>query len=318
MLMTLPSNNFRNASPNDSPDYTRAVDELVTVHDWIRWGASRFNRAELFFGHGTDNAWDEAAALVLWSLHIPWERLQTIEQARLTTDEKQQIAVLFRRRIEERIPVAYLTGEAWFAGLKFFVNEDVLVPRSPIAELIQQQFQPWLTQKPQRILDLCTGSGCIGIACAHAFPEAQVTLSDISEEALVVARRNVRDHKREDRVQVVNSDGFGKLQGEMFDLIVSNPPYVDAQDMVSVPAEYRAEPELALASGDDGLDFTRRLLSEAGAHLSSQGLLIVEVGNSWEALERAFPRIPFTWLELEQGGHGVFALSAADLDTPEP
>ncbi len=300
-------------SGDASLDYAQAIAELETIRDWIRWGASQFNHAGLFFGHGTDNAWDEAATLVLWSLHTPWERLPAVEQARLTTDERQQIALLFRRRLQERIPAAYLTGEAWFAGLKFAVNEDVLVPRSPIAELIQQQFQPWLTREPQRILDLCTGSGCIGIACAHAFPEAQVTLSDISEAALTVARRNIRDHQLEDRVQVVHSDAFAKLHGQVFDLIVSNPPYVDAEDMAAVPAEYRAEPELALTSGSDGLDFTRRLLREAGAHLSPDGLLIVEVGNSWVALERAFPRIPFTWLEFEQGGHGVFALTAADL-----
>jgi ribosomal protein L3 glutamine methyltransferase len=300
-------------APQYSPDYTQAIAELVTIRDWIRWGASQFNRAGLFFGHGTTNGWDDAATLVLWSLHTPWEHLQSVEQARLTTEERQHIASLFRRRLQERIPVAYLTGEAWFAGLKFAVNEDVLVPRSPIAELIQQQFQPWLTQEPQRILDLCTGSGCIGIACAYAFPDAGVTLSDISEAALTVARRNVHDHQLEDRVQVVNSDGFATLQGQVFDLIVSNPPYVDAEDMAAVAAEYRAEPELALVSGSDGLDFTRRILREACIHLSPQGMLIVEVGNSWVALERAFPRIPFTWLEFEHGGHGVFALTAADL-----
>lgn len=296
-----------------APNYMQAIEELVTVQDWIRWGATQFNHAQLFFGHGTDNAWDEAAALVLWALRTPWERLPAIKDTRLTTSEKQAAATLFQRRINERLPAAYLTGEAWFAGLKFTVNEQVLVPRSPIAELVQQQFQPWLASEPKRILDLCTGSGCIGIACAYAFPEAQITLSDISEAALAVASRNLQDHKLADRVELVHSDGFANLSGKIFDLIVSNPPYVNAEDMAAVPAEYRAEPELALASGDDGLDFTRRLLHEAAAHLRPNGLLIVEVGNSGPALEQAFPQLPFTWLEFEQGGHGVFALTAAEL-----
>jgi ribosomal protein L3 glutamine methyltransferase len=298
---------------NRAPNFEEAVSELITAGDWIRWGATEFNRAGLFFGHGTDNAWDEAAVLVLWAISTPWERLESIKEARLTTTERQRIALLFQRRINDRVPAAYITGEAWFAGLKFAVNEHVLVPRSPIAEQIQQHFQPWLSSEPERILDLCTGSGCIGIACAYAFPEAEVTLSDISEDALAVARRNVQDHGLTEQVSVVQSDGFENLQGQVFDLIVTNPPYVDAEDMAAVPAEYRAEPELALASGDDGLDFTRRLLAQASAHLSPHGLLVVEVGNSAEALERAFPQVPFTWLEFEHGGHGVFALTADEI-----
>lgn len=297
----------------DRLNVEESVNELVRVRDWIRWGASEFNRAGLFFGHGTDNAWDEAAVLVAWAVHTPWERLEAIQDAALTTSERRRIAGLFERRIRERVPAAYLTGEAWFAGLKFAVNEHVLVPRSPIAELIQQHFEPWLTREPEKILDLCTGSGCIGIACAYAFPHAQVTLSDISEEALAVARENVQAHHLADRVEPVCSDGFHGLQGQVYDLIVSNPPYVDADDMASVPAEYRAEPELALASGQDGLDFTRRLLSEARSHLADGGLLVVEVGNSGLALEQAFPQVPFTWLEFENGGHGVFALTAEEL-----
>ena len=296
-----------------APEFAEAVEELLTAQDWIRWGASQCQRAGLFFGHGTDNAWDEAAVLVLWSVDTPWERLDTVKDTRLTTTEKQRIARLFQRRITERVPAPYLTGEAWFAGLKFAVNEQVLVPRSPIAELIHHQFQPWLTREPRRILDLCTGSGCIGIACAYEFPDAEIVLSDISETALAVAETNVRDHDLRDRVRVCHSDGLNNLKGEIFDLIVSNPPYVDADDMASVPAEYRAEPELALASGEDGLDFTRRLLASAADHLSEEGLLVVEVGNSAPALERAFPRMPFAWPEFERGGHGVFILTARDL-----
>ena len=296
-----------------APEFAEAVEELLTAQDWIRWGASQCQRAGLFFGHGTDNAWDEAAVLVLWSIDTPWERLDTVKDTRLTTTEKQRIARLFQRRITERVPAPYLTGEAWFAGLKFAVNEQVLVPRSPIAELIHHQFQPWLTREPRRILDLCTGSGCIGIACAYEFPDAEIVLSDISETALAVAETNVRDHDLRDRVRVCHSDGLNNLKGEIFDLIVSNPPYVDADDMASVPAEYRAEPELALASGEDGLDFTRRLLASAADHLSEEGLLVVEVGNSAPALERAFPQMPFTWPEFERGGHGVFILTARDL-----
>ncbi len=300
--------------PTPNPmDYPQAVAELMTVADWIRWGASQFSHAGLFFGHGTDNARDEAAALVLWSLALPWDQLPAVAGTRLTTSEKQRLAGLFQRRIEERVPLAYLTGEAWFAGHRFYVNENVLVPRSPIAELIQQQFQPWLMNEPGRILDLCTGSGCIGIACAYGFPEADVVVSDISEPALAVARRNIAEHEMEDRIRAVQSDGFAQLQGEVFDLIVSNPPYVDAEDMATMPAEYHAEPELGLSSGADGLDFTRHLLQHARAHLSANGLLVVEVGNSWTALEEAFPQLPFIWLELEQGGHGVFTLNATDL-----
>lgn len=290
-----------------------AIAELVRVRDWIRWGATEFSRAELFFGHGTDNAWDEAAVLVAWALHVPWERLAGVQDAALTSSERRKIADLFERRISERVPASYLTGEAWFAGLKFSVDEHVLVPRSPIAELIQNRFEPWLAREPEKVLDLCTGSGCIGIACAYAFPDARITLSDISEQALAVADKNVQAHHLTDRVELVKSDAFAALQNEVYDLIVSNPPYVDAEDMAAVPPEYRAEPELALASGGDGLDFTRRLLHEAAQHLTEDGLLVVEVGNSWVALEQAFPQIPFTWLEFENGGHGVFALTAHDL-----
>lgn len=286
--------------------------QLVTVRDWIRWGATQFNKSELFFGHGTDNPWDEAVQLVLWVTRMPWQQLEQIADTRLTDEEKQQLLGLYRQRIEQRLPAPYLTGVAYFAGLEFNVTRDVLIPRSPIAELIEQGFEPWLTEEPMRILDLCTGSGCIGIACAVAFPGALVELSDISPEALQVAQENLEKHQLQEQVSVLQSDLFANVE-HTYDLIVSNPPYVDAEDMNALPMEFQVEPRLALESGADGLDFTRRLLREAAAYLNDNGLLVVEVGNSWLALEQAFPSVPFTWLELEHGGHGVFVMNKAQL-----
>lgn len=289
------------------------VDELFTVQDWIRWGGTVFNKAGLYYGHGTDNPWDDAAQLVLWVISTPWQRLEQVADARLISTEKKQILSLYQRRISDRLPVPYLTGIAFFAGLPFNVSSAVLIPRSPIAELIHQNFEPWLTQPPMQILDLCTGSGCIGIACAVAFPDAEVYLSDISPEALEVAEQNIALHGLGLQVGAIQSDLFSAIPGE-FDLIVTNPPYVDADDMASLPAEYKVEPKLALESGDDGLDFTRRLLQEAALHLTEQGVLIVEVGNSCAALEQEFPSIPFTWLEFENGGHGIFVITKGQLD----
>ena len=289
------------------------LDELLTLRDFIRWGASEFTAAELFYGHGTDNAWDEAEQLVLHAVHLEPPLDGEWLSARLTRPERERVLANLQRRIQERIPAAYITGKAWFTGLPFHVDERVLVPRSPIAELILKRFEPWLIQPPQRILDLCTGSGCIGIACAYAFPDAEVQLSDISWDALAVAEENIQLHNLEDRVFALQSDGFANLQGQVFDLIVSNPPYVDAEDMASLPDEYHAEPELGLASGEDGLDFTRQLLAQAVDHLTETGLLVVEVGNSWPALASAYPDLPFIWVEFERGGHGVFVLSAQDL-----
>lgn len=287
--------------------------DLISVRDFIRWGASQFNQAKVFFGHGTDNAWDEASQLVLHALHLMMPVDPQWLDARLTMVERQAVVALLQRRIQERIPAAYLTGQAWFAGLPFTVNERVLVPRSPIGELIERGFAPWLTTEPEYILDLCTGSGCIGIACAYAFPDAAVDLSDISQDALAVAQGNIDAHELSHRVRALESDLFSALPELRYDLIVSNPPYVDQEDLASMPAEFHAEPVLGLASGADGLDFTRRLLREAADHLTDDGLLIVEVGNSCVALEEAYPEVPFTWLEFERGGHGVFALTAQQL-----
>ena len=292
---------------------TTINDELFTIRDFIRWGVSEFNAAKLYFGHGTDNAWDEAEQLVLHAINLTPPLADEWLGSRLTSSERDRVVANLQRRIEERIPAAYITGQAWFAGLPFIVDERVLVPRSPIAELIQKQFQPWLAQEPARILDLCTGSGCIGIACAFAFPDAEVQLSDISFDALEVAEENIQQHNLEERVFAIQSDLFANLVGQQFDLIVSNPPYVDADDLASMPAEYHAEPEIGLGSGEDGLEFTRRLLREASSYLTDDGVLIVEVGNSWVALEEAYPHLPFTWMEFERGGHGVFKVNKSDL-----
>lgn len=289
------------------------LEDLHTVRDWIRWGATEFVKAELFFGHGTDNPWDEAAQLVLWVIATPWEKLEHIVDARLTRMERQAVLEAFTKRREQRIPAPYITGIAYFAGMAFEVNEDTLIPRSPIAELIAQGFAPWLSKEPESILDLCTGSGCIGLACAAAFPDARVDLSDISVAALAVADRNIVRHGLEQQVRSVQSDLFINLP-DRYSLIVSNPPYVDEIDMANLPREFRVEPVLALASGVDGLDFTRRLLAEAADHLEDEGLLVVEVGNSFIALENAFPSVPFAWLEFEQGGGGVFALTKEQLE----
>ena len=284
---------------------------LRTLRDHIRWAVSRFHAEELFFGHGHDNAWDEARALVLGAVHLPWDTADRYLDCALEDDERYALGVLLHRRIQERVPTAYLLGEAWFCGLPFTVDERVLVPRSPIGELIEAHFAPWLPATPARILDLCTGSGCIGIACAYAFPEAEVALGDLSYDALEVAWQNIERHGLEERVYTVQGDGFAGLPGQRFDLIVSNPPYVDAEDFADMPAEYQHEPALGLACGDDGLDLVRRMLAEAADHLTEQGILVVEVGNSQVHVEALYPEVDFTWLEFERGGHGVFLLAAA-------
>ncbi len=287
-----------------------AMAELRTIRDLIRWGASRFTEAELFFGHGTDNAFDEAAWLVLHALSLPLDLRGDYLDCRLTTAEREQAVALLMQRIVLRKPAAYLTGEAWFCDLPFTVNESVLVPRSPIAELIRAGFEPWIGPNPvSAILDLCTGSGCIGIACAQAFPDAEVVLSDVSPAALELAEVNIERHGLGERVRTVASDVFTAIPQQRFDLIVSNPPYVDEQDMVALPPEYHHEPRLGLEAGDDGLDIVRRILVDAPRYLAEDGLLVVEVGNSANALEAAFPQLPFTWVEFESGGHGVFVLT---------
>ncbi len=291
------------------------TDHLTTLRDYVRWGASRFQQAGLFFGHGTANAIDEAVALALHALHLPHNLPGGYFNCVLTPKERLEVVGLLERRIAERKPAAYLTHEAWFCGLPFYVDERVLVPRSPIAELIEKQFSPWIEQPDEvtDILDLCTGSGCIAIACAVAFPDADVDAVDISPEALEVAQKNIETHEVEDQVTAVCCDLFNGLEGKRYDLIISNPPYVSSQEWRSLPQEYQAEPRLGLESGESGLDCVHHILKHAHAHLKPEGLLIVEVGSSAEALEYAFPDVPFCWLEFERGGDGVFLLTADQL-----
>jgi len=291
------------------------IDELHSVVDFIRWGASRFVEAELYYGHGTNNAIDDSMALVLHALHLPFGMSSELFSSRLTRAEKQTVLELFEQRISRRIPVPYLTHEAVFAGLSFFVDERVLVPRSPIAELIEQGFAPWLdADQIEHVLDLCTGSGCIAIACAMALPYAQVDASDISTDALAVTDINIQRHQLDGRVQAHQADLFKGLPTQRYDLIVSNPPYVDAEDMASLPDEFHHEPELGLASGQDGLDACMQILNEAANWLTDDGVLIVEVGNSAHALAMRLPEVPFLWLEFERGGDGVFLLTASQIN----
>lgn len=288
---------------------------LTTLRDYVRWGASRFEQAGLFFGHGMASAIDEAAALTLFALHLPHNLAGGYFNCVLTPSERLEVVGLLERRIAERKPAAYLTQQAWFCGLAFYVDERVLVPRSPIAELIEKQFSPWVSVPDDvtDILDLCTGSGCIAIACSTAFPEADVDAVDISPAALEVAQKNIAAHEAEDQVTAICSDLFDDLKGKYYDIIVSNPPYVASAEWRSLPAEYHAEPRLGLESGETGLDCVRRILRQAEAHLKPDGLLIVEVGSSAEALEYAYPEVPFCWLDFERGGDGVFLLTADQL-----
>jgi ribosomal protein L3 glutamine methyltransferase len=287
--------------------------QLSTIRDYVRWAASQFEQAGLFYGHGTDNAWDDAAALVLQSVYLQWNVAAEAWAANLTLAEQTMLIERVNTRVALKTPVPYLTGQAWFCGLQFEVNHDVLIPRSPIGELIEKGFEPWLMSSPTRILDMCSGSGCIGIACAYGFEWAEVDLAEISTAAIVVAERNIVKHGLSDRVRTIQSDCFNSIEPCEYDLIVSNPPYVNSEDLAAMPSEFHNEPSLALGSGEDGLDFTRRFLRQAASYLSDEGVLVVEVGNSWPALEKAFPKIPFTWVEFERGGHGVFVLSKHDL-----
>lgn len=287
---------------------------LTTIRDFIRWGASRFAESALIFGHGTDNALDESAALVLYSLHLPFNLSNEYFSAVLTPTERLAVCELIAQRILERKPLAYLTKQAFFAGLAFFVDERVLVPRSPIAELIEQGFEPWLeASEVKRVLDLCTGSGCIAIACAFAFPNAEIDAVELSAKALEVAALNIADYGLEARLNLIESDLYEELGDQQYDLIVSNPPYVNRAEWEGLAEEYRAEPKMGLLAGESGLDCVQGILKGAGSRLSEHGILVVEVGSSAQALVDAYPELPFLWLEFERGGEGVFLLTAQQL-----
>lgn len=292
------------------------VDGLETIRDMIRWGASRFNESNLYFGHGTDNALDEAAYLVSHALHLSPTIADRYLSARLLQEEKLYIADLFRYRVEERIPAAYLTQEAWFCGLSFYVDERVLIPRSPIAELIEQGFSPWFSGEPISILEIGTGSGCIAIALAYAFPNTRIDAVDISPASLTVAQMNLERHGVEGQVRLIQGDLFPDLElmAEPYDLIIANPPYVDEEEMENLLPEYRHEPVQALAAGDDGLDYVRRILADASRYLAREGLLVVEVGNSERALMAEYPDASFIWPEFTRSeSGGVFLMTEEGL-----
>jgi ribosomal protein L3 glutamine methyltransferase len=295
------------------PAQFQTFQALRSMRDLVRWGASEFNRAGLVFGHGTDNALDESFHLVLWELKLPFDLPAVYLEANVTDEERAAVIALLQARVQTRKPAPYLTGEAWFAGLPFEVDERVLIPRSPIAELIEKRFEPWLTVQPESILDLCAGSGCIGIACAYAFPEAGVDLAEIDAGALELAERNIGRHHLEHRVGAVAGDLFQPLAGRRYELIVSNPPYVPAAEWQALAPEFKHEPRRALEAGADGMDVVERILREAPDHLSDEGLLVCEIGGSQEEFLDRFPDIPVAWPEFERGGDGVFIINRDEL-----
>lgn len=291
----------------------KVAHELHSIQDFLRWTYSVFNRADIYYGQGYDNAWDESLQLVLGGLQLPLDLPTELFQSRLTHSEKETLVQLVLARIQQRVPVAYLTNSAWFCGHEFYVDERTIIPRSPISALIQDRFEGLLDAVPQRILDLCTGSGCIAIACAYAFPEAEVDAVDLSFDALNVAEINIERHQLAHRVFPIQSDLFANIAGQKYDLIVTNPPYVDEEDLAEMPEEFHFEPELALGSGMDGLDITKQILKQAPNYLTENGLLVCEVGNSMVSLIEQYPEVPFEWVELKNGGLGVFALRYKEL-----
>ncbi len=299
----------------DAHGYTEASTTLKTVRDCLRFAVSRFNQGGLFFGHGSETAYDEAAYLILHTLHLPLDRLEPFLDANITQPELDEVLNIIEKRVGRRTPSAYLTHETWLGDFRFYVDERVIVPRSFIAELLRERLAPWVgnPENVTHMLDMCTGSGCLAILAAHAFPNAELDAVDISPAALDVAQRNVADYGLEDRVRLIESDLYSNLQDCRYDVIISNPPYVDAQAMAALPQEYLHEPRLALGSGVDGLDATREILKHAALHLTENGVLIVEIGHNRAALEAAFPALPFTWLDVSAGDEFVFLLHRNDL-----
>ncbi|MCX7155858.1 MAG: 50S ribosomal protein L3 N(5)-glutamine methyltransferase [Rhodocyclales bacterium] len=292
-----------------------ATDELHTVRDWLRWAVSRFNEAGLAYGHGTDNAWDEAVWLVLATLHLPHDTLEPWLDAHLTKSERLMLLNNLQQRVVHRLPTAYLVQEAWLGPFRFYVDQRVIVPRSYFAELLENGFAPWI-EDPEAVgaaLDLCTGSGCLAILMAHAFPNASVDAIDVSADALAVAKRNIADYRLEERVQAIESDLFAAVKGKRYDLILCNPPYVTTAAMEALPAEYRHEPALALAAGADGLDVVRRIVAEARGHLNPGGIIAIEVGHNQDLVTAAFPDLPVVWLDTEHAEGKVFLVARDDL-----
>lgn len=308
--------NLYEENPVSEIDFDPITEQLHTIADYCRYGASLFNQAELFYGHGSDNALSEAHTLVMYALSLTDDMSEQVMNCRLITQEKQNILTLFKQRVETQQPVAYITNLAYFAQLPFYVDERVLVPRSPIGELIENHFSPYFSQQnpPARVLDLCTGSGCIAIACASYFPEAEVDAVDLSIDALNVAQINIENHGLTEQVIPIQSDVFSGVVGQKYDLIVTNPPYVDQEDIDSLPAEFTHEPEMGLGCGEDGLDIVRIILAESAEQLNENGVLICEVGNSQYHVEALYPEVDFTWLAFERGGHGVFMLTKEKLE----
>lgn len=291
----------------------QVITELKTIQDLIRFAVSEFNKSDIYYGHGTDNAWDEALQLVLPTLYLPLSIPSEFYHANLTTKEKERILENIEARIEKRVPTPYLTNRSWFCGYEFYIDDRVLIPRSPIGELISNRFKGIINFEPGCILDLCTGCGCIGIGCAYAFPDAEVDIADISMDALAVAEINIEMHQMQQQVLPICSDLLNDISQVQYDLIITNPPYVDAEDIADMPAEFAKEPKVALAAGHDGLLLVSRILAKAADYLSDRGVLICEVGNSQFALTQAYPDVPFRWLSFEKGGEGVFMLTKQQL-----
>lgn len=292
-----------------------ALDELFTLRDWLRWAVSRFEEAQLFYGHGTDNAYDEAVWLILATLKLPRDRLEPFLDARLTHTERLAVLNVLQQRIARRLPTAYLTQEAWLGPFRFYVDERVIVPRSYFAELLEDGFSPWIDDATDvtTALDLCTGSGCLAIVMAHTFPQARIDAIDLSADALSIAQRNIADYGLEDQIEAIQSDLFAAVPDRRYDLIISNPPYVTAEAMAALPPEYRHEPTLALAAGEDGLDIVRRILAAAPDHLQPGGVLAVEVGHNRDIVDAAFPDLPLTWIDTDSAEGKVFLLRREDL-----
>ncbi len=301
--------------------YPRLTEELFTIRDWLRFTVSQFEKAGIFFGHGTDNSYDEAVWLVMSALNLPHDTLHNFLDAAITEPERKHLAHLIEQRVTKRVPTAYLLREAWLRGFKFYVDERVIVPRSFIAELLdfneegEHGLQPWI-EHPELInsaADICTGSGCLGILLANAFPDAAIDVVDISPDAIAVCNINIANYELQDQITAIQSDMFTALTGKTYDLIISNPPYVDAPSMAKLPTEYRNEPQIALGSGDAGLDHTHTILREAAKHLNDEGILVVEIGHNRDVLEAAYPKIGFTWLQVESGDQFVFLLTKEQL-----